>query len=192
MRSVKSTLATCCVVTVLAACGAAGSGATTTTTTSSTSTTTTTTLPTTTLPTTTTTTLDPDLPPASLFMTIVQIHLAALGFFDGGFDGIPGPVTVAAIRAFQTDAGVTVDGEFGPETQVALADALADDQEFVEDIQQALSDIGLYTGPVDGSYGAGTRSAVESLQESCDLEVTGDFTVRTHLCLDEALSDGGD
>ena len=190
MRPVTAMLATALVVMLLAACGSAGSGATTTT--STTSATTTSQATTTTLPPTTTTTVDPDLPPASLFMTFVQIHLAALGYFDGGFDGIPGPMTVAAIRDFQTAAGITVDGEFGPETQAALAVELAGNQAFVEDIQQSLSDLGLYDGPVDGDYGPATQAAVEQLQESCDLEADGALTVRTHLCLDAASEDGGD
>lgn len=191
MRSVRSALVTAVVVILLAACGSGGAGTTTTATTLPAATTTTS-LPTTTVPTTTTTTIDPDQPPASLFMTFVQLHLRALGYFDGGVDGIPGPVTVEAIRAFQTAAGITVDGEFGPLTQVALATALAADEDFIKDVQEGLAEVGLYNGPVDGGYGPGTRAAVTELQESCDLEADGSFTVRTHLCLDEALQDSGD
>jgi peptidoglycan hydrolase-like protein with peptidoglycan-binding domain len=191
MRPFKSALATAVVVVLLAACGAAGSSTTTTTTTTEAAATTTTSQTTTTLPATTTSTIDPDLPPASLLITYVQIHLTVLGYFDGGFDGIPGPVTVAAIREFQTDAGVTVDGEFGPETQGALATAVQGNTDFIEDVQEGLAELGMYSGTVDGSYGQGTRSAVEELQESCDLEADGTFTVLTHICLDEAL-EGGD
>ncbi len=41
-----------------------------------------------------------------------------------GVDGIPGPDTRKAIMAFQKDAGITVDGKWGPQTAAAMAQAL--------------------------------------------------------------------
>jgi putative peptidoglycan binding protein len=41
----------------------------------------------------------------------VQRQLIRLGYAPGPVDGLPGPRTRAAIRAFQRDAGLTVDGE---------------------------------------------------------------------------------
>lgn len=58
-------------------------------------------------------------------ITDIQRHLAALGFDPGPIDGIRGPRTIAAIRAFQTSRGLLVDGIVGPQTRAALAAATA-------------------------------------------------------------------
>ncbi len=53
----------------------------------------------------------------------VQRRLAALGYDPGPLDGEYGPATAGAVRTFQTDAGIEVDGIVGPETRRALAGA---------------------------------------------------------------------
>ena len=55
-------------------------------------------------------------------MTIsdLQRALAAAGFDPGSVDGIAGPKTRAAVRAFQTARGLGVDGVAGPLTWAAL------------------------------------------------------------------------
>ncbi len=60
-------------------------------------------------------------------MTILEIQrqLAALGFDPGSLDGIIGPRTRAAIRAFQASRGLLVDGIVGPQTRAAFAAAAA-------------------------------------------------------------------
>lgn len=61
-------------------------------------------------------------------MTILQIQclLAYLGYYTIKVDGISGPGTVAAIKAFQTDfGGLVVDGIAGSATQKALKHAVA-------------------------------------------------------------------
>jgi uncharacterized protein (TIGR02594 family) len=50
----------------------------------------------------------------------IQSRLAALGYVVGPIDGIPGRRTLAAIRAFQRDRGLEVDGIVGPQTLKAL------------------------------------------------------------------------
>lgn len=50
----------------------------------------------------------------------VQRALKALGYSPGPIDGIYGPQTVAAVRAFQVDKGLVPDGEVGPKTAQAL------------------------------------------------------------------------
>ena len=54
-------------------------------------------------------------------VTELQTLLNKLGFDCGKVDGIFGAKTEAAVRAFQTAKGLTVDGKAGEATQNALA-----------------------------------------------------------------------
>ena len=54
----------------------------------------------------------------------LQQILALTGHDPGGADGILGPKTQAAIEAFQTEAGITVDGKVGPNTRAQLTAVL--------------------------------------------------------------------
>lgn len=51
----------------------------------------------------------------------VQRRLGSLGFDAGRVDGIFGPQTETAVRDFQRNAGLVVDGNCGPATVIALA-----------------------------------------------------------------------
>ena len=53
----------------------------------------------------------------------VQTCLRQLGYDPGPIDGIKGPLTTAAVTAFQRDRGLVPDGIIGPLTQAALAEA---------------------------------------------------------------------
>lgn len=55
----------------------------------------------------------------------VQQALKSLGYYSGLIDGDFGPMTEAAVRAFQRSASLYVDGEVGPKTYAALNQALA-------------------------------------------------------------------
>lgn len=50
----------------------------------------------------------------------IQERLIALGYNPGPPDGIDGPRTRKAVKAFQRDKGVTVDGKVGPVTRALL------------------------------------------------------------------------
>jgi len=132
--------------------------------------------------TTTTTHVDSSIPATSTIV-VVQSDLIILGYFEGTVDGIAGEVTQAAIAAFQSDAGIEADGQYGPITDTEMAKALAADEGYVTELQEFLVEEKLYGGPVDGDYGKGTSRAVEKFQESCDLEPTGTLDIATRLCL---------
>jgi hypothetical protein len=53
----------------------------------------------------------------------VQRRLAALGYVIGVLDGLYGPMTAAAVRAFQRDRALPMDGVVGPATRAAIAAA---------------------------------------------------------------------
>lgn len=54
----------------------------------------------------------------------VQTALTRLGYNPGKIDGMDGPNTQKAVRAFQTSAKIKIDGIAGPETKGALKAAL--------------------------------------------------------------------
>ena len=69
---------------------------------------------------------DEDVVGKSAVVADVQAELAALGYGPGPADGVMGARTRAAIRAFQTDAGLPVDGQISDQLIAALSNAGAD------------------------------------------------------------------
>lgn len=55
----------------------------------------------------------------------VQKALSKLGFDPGAIDGVDGPNTQKAVRAFQAHASIGIDGTIGKQTRKALADELS-------------------------------------------------------------------
>ncbi|WP_394825115.1 peptidoglycan-binding protein [Pendulispora albinea] len=54
----------------------------------------------------------------------LQTALSFLGYDPGTVDGLDGPKTQAALRAFQESAGITADGLIGPNSRRELLSAL--------------------------------------------------------------------
>lgn len=50
----------------------------------------------------------------------IQLALHAAGYDPGPVDGVPGRLTILAVRKFQTDNGLTADGIVGPRTAAVL------------------------------------------------------------------------
>ncbi len=57
---------------------------------------------------------------------VLQTQLKALGYYSGAIDGDFGRGTAKAVKAFQRDQQIAVDGKVGPGTQSKLNEALAD------------------------------------------------------------------
>ena len=58
-------------------------------------------------------------------LEIWQSDLAAVGCYGGAVDGANGPLTEAAVTAYQTAKGLTADGLLGPVTESALQESVA-------------------------------------------------------------------
>ena len=122
----------------------------------------------------------------------VQQKLKALGFLKGSADGDFGEATEAAVKAFQKQYGLTVDGKVGSNTLAKLATAkatmkpaasptrrptatpayssntylrLGDSGTSVRQMQQRLIALGYLAGSADGDFGAATEAAVIAFQK---------------------------
>jgi GH24 family phage-related lysozyme (muramidase) len=61
---------------------------------------------------------------ASADVQAYQQQLATLGYYKGLIDGLDGATTVSAVKAFQSQRGMVVDGVVGPATRAALQRAV--------------------------------------------------------------------
>jgi len=129
----------------------------------------------------------------------------AFGHDPGPIDGIFGPRTEVAIRALQTDLGVSVDGVVGDETRRAIAavarvlehaPVLDPDARLmrrgaagadVADLQSLLSLAGHDPGMADGAFGSRTQAAVEALQRAAAFTSDGVVGRNTRAALVRAL-----
>jgi N-acetyl-anhydromuramyl-L-alanine amidase AmpD len=110
----------------------------------------------------------------------VQTLLNRQGYEAGAEDGIFGPATKSAVRAFQTARGLAADGTVGPKTWTALLSAgttpaLAEGRsgEEVKRLQRALTAALSRTVSVDGAFGTATDTAVRDYQRTRGLAVDG-------------------
>lgn len=118
----------------------------------------------------------------------VQRRLLALGYDLGptGVDGVFLGRTLAAVREFQAERGLSEDGVVGDETWAALVDAtfrLGDRLLYlrfpylhggdVRTLQGALNVLGFWCGALDGVFGAFTERAVREFQRNVGLPADG-------------------
>ena len=135
-------------------------------------------------------------PKPSELVAAVQKALIATGDFNGEVDGLMGPVTRSAIKAYQKRNGFEETGNASRLLLSAIEQDLPSisrktdplsgliagtienakkeeyDRELVRQIQSGLANRGLGVS-VDGLYGSKTRSAIEAFQRKHNLEVTG-------------------
>jgi peptidoglycan hydrolase-like protein with peptidoglycan-binding domain len=129
----------------------------------------------------------------------LQVALAMHGLYDGAPDGVAGPKTVAAIRAYQEQAGLEVDGVSSEDLlrQVLATPASAPARKGVDQIgalitastpsppgrralgvERALAALGYGPLKVDGLADQDTESSIRRFEQDQGLPVTGQITAR--------------
>ncbi|MFI9628303.1 peptidoglycan-binding protein [Streptomyces sp. NPDC052042] len=109
-----------------------------------------------------------------------QRLLGEQGHPAGAVDGSFGPVTVSAVRAYQTARGLSADGVVGAKTWTALLSAgetptveQGASGDAVKRLQRALTAAMGSAVVVDGSFGPATETAVRAYQKSRGLVADG-------------------
>ena len=105
-------------------------------------------------------------------LLIAQRNLITLGYLTGIADGIYGPMTEAALSAFQEASGLSPTGHLDRETLSLLEQLVVEAASTVE-FQQRLIDLGYLRGTADGKWGPRSTAAMKSFQELNNLPVTG-------------------
>ena len=114
----------------------------------------------------------------------LQKRLIELGYLTGTADGTFGADTKAAVKEFQTAAGISADGVAGAATITALFSASAprkpdgtlkrgDRGDAVVTLQKRLRELGYLTDTADGIFGDTTESAVKEFQKAVGLTADG-------------------
>jgi peptidoglycan hydrolase-like protein with peptidoglycan-binding domain len=124
-----------------------------------------------------------DMPAAmrTAYIRGIQDELAAHGYRPGPADGIVGLRTRQAIRQYQRDAGLTVDGVASKELlehlkfaqpRVVAGPPPAPDP-LVLEVQTQLRDLGYHRGALDGLMGGATREAIRAYRYDVGLPISG-------------------
>src|SRR5436190_139102 len=114
----------------------------------------------------------------------LQVALYARGLYAGDVDGLPGPATAGAVRAFQRRERLAPDGIAGPRTRRALGRhgrhpygsrtlRIGRVGWDVAALQFRLEEHGFPSGDVDGGYGFHVARAVARFQRWVGLAVDG-------------------
>src|SRR5215217_9678387 len=122
----------------------------------------------------------------------LQQALKDLGFDPGGVDGEFGSNTEAAVKAFQSDRGIGVDGIVGEITWLNIDEADMSNPTIRKGstgnpVRRALKRLslgGFDTGGVDGIFGAKTESAVKHFQKDRGLARDGIVVPKTWAAID--------
>ncbi|MGQ4272447.1 peptidoglycan-binding domain-containing protein [Terrihabitans sp. B22-R8] len=106
----------------------------------------------------------------------IQFELGRRGIYEGAPDGLPGPKTEAAIRSFETIAGLTPTGQPSAGLLDLLRQGGGDSSGDVMQVQQALERLGFGPLKADGLMGEATRTAIRRFETKNGLPVRGEIT----------------
>lgn len=126
----------------------------------------------------------------------LQQKLDALGYFDYyEYTNYYGNKTEAAVRKFQEEYGLKVDGIAGSETisyikakirQLELVKEKEEaEKKLAASMQQDLKNLGLYNGEITSVIDEATKEAIKAFQEKEGLEITGEADNNTIARLNE-------
>ncbi len=114
---------------------------------------------------------------ASVMTTQLQQVLKVLGYYEGDITGVFDEATADAVRALQRDLGLPETGEYDEATDAALRARLGSGaaalSASVAQLQEELTALGYYTGPIDGRYSEATIAAVRAFQADLGVPQTG-------------------
>jgi peptidoglycan hydrolase-like protein with peptidoglycan-binding domain len=127
---------------------------------------------------------EPAMAAETSFVADVQQKLNVLGYEAGPNDGLMGPRTRKAIRAFQKDAGLPVTGEIDSELLTHLESSAGlgqavEDPETVLRVEKKLDSLGWAVGEVDGKVDDQLRNALTKYARFADLPVSDNLTMAT-------------
>ena len=120
----------------------------------------------------------------SAHVAALQVAMRAVGLYPHPVDGVTGPWTQQAVRTFQAQHGLTVDGVAGPETRAALGKRgkpklgkrpmhIGQRGWDVAALQFLLHERGFEPNGFDGGFGPNTQSAVRRFQAAAHIGVDG-------------------
>ena len=129
----------------------------------------------------------------------LQAALKALGHDPGPIDGVFGPTTEAAVKAFQQEREIAADGVVGRVTWINIDEADQSEPVLrlgstglpVRRLQSRMSAVGFDTGGVDGRFSPKTEAAVKDLQQRSHLTVDGIVGKKTWDIVDALENEGG-
>ena len=136
----------------------------------------------------------------------LQRALIRQGYLIGKADGTFGPKTEKAVRNFQHENGLHVDGVAGEKTQAAIYRVKSSDRGFfngdyskiektsdvsrIKLLQKALITMKYLGGSADGVYGTMTDTAIRKFQSEHGLSEDGVAGKRTLIAMEKAVSSG--
>lgn len=132
----------------------------------------------------------------------LQKDLKSLGYFNANCTGYYGDITVSAVRKFQADRGLKVDGIAGKNTLSAIDKLLSSayrtypllkkgmSSDNVKKLQQDLKKLGYFQANVTGYYGDLTENSVKKLQKEYGLHVDGIAGEKTLGLINNLLAGG--
>ncbi len=115
----------------------------------------------------------------------LQYRMSDLGYYDGEVSGRYDNALVGAVKGLQKDLGLAQTGItskeleeviFSDEAPVAAGQITINEGKsgpVVKKLQEALQNLGLYTGPLDGVYDVEVSDAIKAFQKVCGYTADG-------------------